>query len=50
VVKQDNNGDTFLITTNPDPIESLATAAKAAPREIGAWAPDEHDGPDEPTF
>lgn len=40
VVKQDNNGDTFIITANETP--TIAADADAcvhvSPRQIGAWA------------
>jgi hypothetical protein len=49
VVKQDNNCDTFVITTDTD-IHPHAIRAKATPRTIGAGTPDETDGPDEPAF
>ena len=49
VVKQDNNGDTFLITTDTN-LHPDARFAKATLRLIGAWSPDETDGPDEPAF
>ena len=50
-IKQDNNGDTFLISPEEIPgIDELALVTKVTTREIGAWAPSEDDGPDEPPF
>ena len=51
VIKQDNNGDTFLIS-QADPAELLDHAAddEVTPGLIGTWSPTDPDGvlPDEP--
>lgn len=40
LVKQDNNGDTFLICpADPAGLPGPAAAAEVVPREVGAWAP-----------
>ena len=51
IVKQDNNGDTFIISTaeNTDAgCQDLIT--KVTARGIGAWTPDDNDGVHEPAF
>jgi hypothetical protein len=50
-IKHDNNGDTFLISPAQIPdIDKHALATEITARVIGAWASDENDGPNEPTF
>ena len=40
LVKQDNNGDTFLIwLADPAELPGHAAAAEIVPRAVGAWAP-----------
>jgi hypothetical protein len=40
LVKQDNNGDTFLICqADPAGLPGHAAAAEIVPRAVGAWAP-----------
>jgi hypothetical protein len=47
VVKQDSNGDTFIVTDAEAAwIGEAARHAHIAPRDIGAWEPDDY--PDEP--
>jgi hypothetical protein len=50
LVKQDNDGDTFIITdAEPGWIGETASRAHVTTREIGAWEP--RDYPDEtPSF
>lgn len=51
VIKQDNNGDTFVVSAAEVPgVDEQALVSKVATRDIGAWAPDESDGPDELAF
>ena len=52
VVKQDNNGDTFLITPTDSMrwLDEHALVTQVPTRDIGAWAPDETDGPDDTPF
>jgi hypothetical protein len=51
IIKQDNNGDTFLIrAVEIGDIDQQALVAEVPVRAIGSWAPDENDGPDEPAF
>jgi hypothetical protein len=46
VIKQDNNGDTFLVTdAAPGQIGDTAAHTHVPARQIGAWEPD--DDPDE---
>jgi hypothetical protein len=46
-----DDGDTLLISPEEIPgIDELALVTKVITREIGAWAPSEHDGPDEQPF
>ena len=49
VIKQDNKGDTFLITLadNMRRLDEQALATQVPTRDIGAWVPDETDGPDD---
>lgn len=50
-IKQDNNGDTFLISPAQIPdIDQRALVTEVTARKIGAWTPDENDHPDEHTF
>jgi hypothetical protein len=50
-IKQDNNGDTFLIgPAQISDISRQAVVTEVTARNIGAWTPDETDHPDEPTF
>lgn len=47
VIKQDNNGDTFIVTTaGPDWIGPIAQQAAPSARPIGNWEPE----PDDPTL
>ncbi|MCM3884105.1 hypothetical protein [Frankia sp. R82] len=49
LVKQDNNGDTFLVTTAPPGwLGETATQVQVPTRDIGAWEPD--DKPDQSFF
>jgi hypothetical protein len=49
VVKQDNNGDTFLVTdATPDWLGDTTTHTRVPARQIGAWEPD--DEPDQTPF
>jgi hypothetical protein len=51
VVKQDNNGDTFIITDAAMPhLDEHTTMVEVAPRSIGAWFPTDPDPADEPDF
>jgi hypothetical protein len=51
VIKQDNNGDTFLVSpAQIANIDQQALVAEVTARKIGAWTPDENDHPDELTF
>ena len=52
VVKQENNGDTFLITPTDNIrwLDEQALVTHVPTRNIGAWAPDETDGSDETPF
>jgi hypothetical protein len=49
VVKQDHNGDTILITPadNMRWLDEHALVPQGAHRDIGAWTPEETDGPDD---
>ena len=50
-IKQDNNGDTFLISPVQIPdIDRQVLVAEVTARKIGAWMPDESDHPGELTF
>lgn len=49
VIKQDNNADTFLVSAAEIPhIDQQARVTEVTAREIGAWVPDETDGPTSP--
>lgn len=51
IVKQDNNGDTFLITQAATAFCDLAQhdlAAETPTRHIGPWAPGDNDAGDDP--
>lgn len=49
VIKQDNNGDTFLVTdAAPDWLRDTTTHVPVPARQIGAWEPD--DEPDQTPF
>jgi hypothetical protein len=51
IIEQDNNGDTFLVTTTEIPdIDWQALTTKVTTRDIGTWAPDDNDGAQEPAF
>jgi hypothetical protein len=52
VIKQDNNGDTFLITPTDGMrwLDEHAPVTQVLTRGIGAWAPDETGGPDNTPF
>jgi hypothetical protein len=44
VVKQDNNGDTFIITDAAMPhLDEHTTTVEVTPRSIGAWFPNRSD-------
>lgn len=51
LIKQDNNGDTFLVSAAEIPgIDPQTLITEIRPRQIGAWTPEENDTPDEPIF
>jgi hypothetical protein len=51
VIEQDNNGDTFIVSTAEIPaIDSQALTTKVTSRDIGAWPPDDTDGVHDAAF